>query len=297
MAKAQAPDHDEEQGRALSVGMSELLRLFPPPIEAVPLEGLYLAHALREGDDRALDFVYANFITSLDGRIAFNSPRTGSFSIPQAIANPRDWRLFQELAAQADALIVSGRYVRQLAKGSAQDILPLSEQPQYQDLLEWRRAQGLVPQPAAVIMSASLDLPIPRALLTPNRALFVATGLEADTARVQALEREGLRVVFAGAGQRVQGRSLIDALQHQGLRTIYSAAGPEVLATLLVDRVLDRLYLTQVPRILGGEDYATIVKGPKLSPPAGFKLHSLYYEAPTEDHAGQLFGVYAAAGD
>jgi hypothetical protein len=109
-------------------------------------------------------------------------------------------------------LVISGRYVRQLAKGSAQDILPLSEEPQYQDLLAWRQAQGLAPQPAVVIVSASLDFPITNALLTPNRMVFVATGLEADTARVRAIERQGIRVIFAGIGERVQSRSLIEAL-------------------------------------------------------------------------------------
>lgn len=275
--------------------MSELLRLFPTPIETEPVEGLYLAHALRARGDPARAFVYANFIASLDGRIALNSPGTGSLNIPQAIANPRDWRLFQELAAQADVLIISGRYVRQLAEGSAQDILPLSEEPQYADLAAWRQAQGLAPQPAVVIVSASLELPIIDAVSTPRRALFVATGSEADTARVQAIERQGIGVVFCGTGQRVQGRPLIEALQQRGLRTIYSTAGPEVLATLLADRVLDRLYLTQVHRVLGGEDYATLVKGSELFPPADFELHSFHYEAPTEDRVGQLFGVYTAA--
>lgn len=275
--------------------MSELLRLFPTPIEAVPLEGLYLAHALRARGDSPRAFVYTNFIASLDGRIAINSPRTASLRIPQAIANPRDWRLFQELAAQADVLIISGRYVRQLANGSAQDILPISGELGYQDLLAWRQAQGLAPQPAAVIVSASLDLPITDALLSRKRRLFVATGLEADTARVQTIERQGIGVIFSGTGQRVQGRSLIEGLQQQGLRTIYSTAGPEVLATLLLDRMLDRLYLTQVHRVLGGEDYATLVKGPELAPPAGFELNSLHYEAPTGGRVAQLFGVYTAA--
>ncbi len=275
--------------------MSELLRLFPIPVEAVPLRRLYLLHALRTRGDPSRAFVYANFIASLDGRIAINSPRTGSLGIPQAITNPRDWRLFQELAAQADVLISSGRYVRELAKGIAQDILPLSEEPQYADLLAWRQAQGLVPQPAIIIVSASLDLPITDAL-TRNRTLFVATGEATDSARVQALERQGIRVLSAGTGRRVQGRPLIEALQQRGLRTIYSIAGPEVFGTLLTDRVLDRLYLTHVHRVLAGEHYATLVEGAKLSPPADFKLHSLYYEALTEDHVGQLFGVYAAVG-
>jgi len=44
--------------------------------------------------------------------------------VPRAIANERDWRLFQELSAQADIFLTSGRYLREWAKGQAQEILP-----------------------------------------------------------------------------------------------------------------------------------------------------------------------------
>jgi riboflavin biosynthesis pyrimidine reductase len=276
--------------------MSQVLRLFPRSVEAVPLEGLYLAHGLRAHAEAAGSYVYANFIASLDGRIAVNAPRKASLSIPQAIVNPRDWRLFQELAAQADVLLSSGRYVRELAQGVAQDLLPIAEEGRYQDLRAWRQAQGLAPQPAVVIVSASLNLPLGEAPSVPQRELIVATGLAADTAKVRAIERQGVPVLFAGTGLRVQGRPLITSLQRRGLKSICSIAGPEVLATLLTDRVLDRLYLTQVPRILGGYGYATLFEGERLAPPADFELHSLHYEAAAEDRVGQLFGVYTAIG-
>jgi riboflavin biosynthesis pyrimidine reductase len=274
--------------------MSALLRLFPAPVKAVPLEGLYLAQALRTRGDPARAFVYSNFIASLDGRIALRSSHTGSYIVPDAIANPRDWRLFQELAAQADVMIMSGRYARQLAQGEAQDALPVSEEPPYQDLLAWRRAHGLTPQPAVVIVSASLEVPITETLWRGGRSVFVATGSEADAGRVQALKERGVSVLYAGTGRGVQGRSLIEALQKQGLRTVYSTAGPQVLATLLADRLLDRLYLTQVHRFLGDEDYATLIEGARLCPPADFELCALYYEAPAGDQVGQIFSVYAA---
>jgi riboflavin biosynthesis pyrimidine reductase len=275
--------------------MSALFRLFPAPVEAVPLEGLYLAQALRTLGDPARAFVYSNFITSLDGRIALKSSRTDPGMVPDTVANLRDWRLFQELAAQADVVITSGRYARQLAQGKAQDVLPVSEEPPYQDLLAWRQAHGLTPQPAVVIVSASLEVPITETLWRGGRSVFVATGSEADAGRVQALEERGVSVLYAGTGRRVQGRSLIEALQRQGLRTIYSTAGPQLLVTLLADRLLDRLYLTQVHRLLGGEDYATLIEGARLCPPADLELCALYYEAPAGDRVGQTFSVYIAA--
>src|SRR5688572_30682912 len=91
-----------------------VLRIFPGPPEEVPLRGLYLDERFRPPNRRRQPFTYANFIASLDGRISLPDPRTTKRTVPTGIANARDWRLFQELAASADALITTGRYIRDL---------------------------------------------------------------------------------------------------------------------------------------------------------------------------------------
>ncbi|MDN5848869.1 MAG: hypothetical protein L0H63_04415 [Nitrococcus sp.] len=83
-----------------------LLRLYPPPIEATALEGLYLNAPLVPSSLNAGLFVYANFVMSLDGRIAIVQP-PGRQVVPSTTANPHDWRLLQELAGHADVLILS----------------------------------------------------------------------------------------------------------------------------------------------------------------------------------------------
>jgi riboflavin biosynthesis pyrimidine reductase len=273
--------------------LNTVLRLFPAPVESLTLQGLYLDHALRQREDTARAFVYSNFVASLDGRIALGSAHSSGFAIPKSITNSLDWRLFQELAAQADALIVSGRYIRQLARGAAQDTLPLSEHPAYRDLYAWRHAQGLTSQPAVVVVSEGLDLPRIEAL-SRDRSVFVATGSKANTADVRALERRGIAVIVAGPGRWVEGRRLREALEQRGLMVVYSIAGPQIAAMLLADHALDRLYLTHVHRILGGHDYTTLTEGPRLSPPVDFELFALYYHPVSEKSAGQMFSVYSA---
>ena len=76
-----------------------VLRLLPTPAGQVPLHGLYLSERFAPPAKPSRSFVYANFITSLDGRISLPDPRTSKRTAPRAITNPRDWRLFQELAA------------------------------------------------------------------------------------------------------------------------------------------------------------------------------------------------------
>lgn len=269
-----------------------VLRLFPPPCEALPLQGLYLAHKLHLRGTRSKPLLYTDFAASLDGRIALPDPTRGIHRIPKAVANKRDWRLFQELAAQADLVITSGRYFRDLAKGAAQSTLPLSDAPEHADLFRWRAAHGLSPQPAIAVLSASLDVPLPPSLRRQDRPLYVVTGTTADEKRVHALERQGMKILRAGQDARADGRLLMQALEDLGFRSVYSIAGPEVLHTLLAAQALDRLYLTLVHLLLGGAEFDPLVTGPELNPPANMQLTSLYYDAHAPAAAGQCLAVF-----
>ena len=276
----------------LNDSQEQILRLFPGPVAPMPLRGLYLDEPLRPAGTPARPFVYASFIASLDGRISLPDPETKVRKPPRAITNPRDWRLVQELAASADVLVTSGRYIRDLAAGVAQDSLPVSGKPEVADLLEWRRARGLAPQPAVTIVTDTLDLPIPKALLHAGRPIYVATGAAADASQVKTLTAQGVRVLKLGGGTRVEGRALIAALTQEGFGNIDMTAGAELLNTLLVDNAFDRLYLTQACRILGGLSFDTLLKGQQLDPPADFKLRSLCYDAKDGSAVEQLFVAF-----
>ncbi|MBK1633348.1 hypothetical protein CKO31_21855 [Thiohalocapsa halophila] len=76
-----------------------------PQAMSVPLSGLYLCEDLGSHVSASRAFVYSNFITSLDGRIAVAEPGRGQLGVPAQTANPRDWRLLLELAAPADAIM------------------------------------------------------------------------------------------------------------------------------------------------------------------------------------------------
>lgn len=269
-----------------------VLRLFPGPHGPSPLHGLYLDDSLRPMGTPAQPCVYASFIASLDGRISLPDLETKVRKVPRAIANPRDWRLFQELAASADVVVTSGRFIRDLVAGVAQDDLPVSEKPEFADLLEWRRARGLAPQPAVAIVTGSLDLPIPAALLRSGRRIYIATGAAADTSRIKSLAAQGVRVLKTGAGTQVEGRTLIAALAQEGFGNIDMTAGSVLLNTLLADGAFDRLYLTQACRILGGRSFETLLTGEQLDPPADFKLRSLHYDVGESGTIEQLFFVF-----
>lgn len=275
----------------MSATAEPVVRLFPGPVAAVPLTGLYLDDRLRPAGTPSRPCVYATFIASLDGRISLPDPDTGIRKPPPAITNPRDWRLVQELAASADVLVTSGRYVRDLAAGVAQDSLPVSDKPEFTDLHQWRQSRGLSAQPAVAIVTYSLDLPIPESLTDSGRRIYVVTGRATDRSQAHRLEAKGLRVLECGrgSGRNVDGSALLEALTREGFGNIDMTAGAVLLHTLLAARAFDRLYLTQAYRMLGGESFDTMVTGPRLDPPLSFDLRSVHFDA-----AGDIAQVFVA---
>ncbi len=247
-------------------------RLYPAPPQELPITGLYLSLGLnRQAADGDI-LIYANYIASLDGRISI---RDGNgYSVPEAVANARDWRLYQELAAQADILITSGRYFRQLAEGRAQAMLPVGTE--YPDLLAWRVSRGLSVQPAVAIVSRSLDVPTDVLERMGDRDIYVFTVRGADAGRLSTLRASGVHVVDAGSGG-VDGMELRRQLVSLGFRSACMIAGPAVHAMLLQAGALDRLFLSQRHVLLGGDDFHTTVE---QAPLLTQRLHllSLYHD-------------------
>jgi riboflavin biosynthesis pyrimidine reductase len=272
-----------------------VLQLYPLPAQERPLKGLYLSHDLREDGPRAAGrpTIYSNFVTSLDGRIAIPHPTRPGMMVPKTTANERDWRLFQELAAQADLIISSGRYLRDWADGRAQEILQVDD-PRFADLRAWRRDRGLPAQPDIAIISRSMRFPIPDVLTEGGRKVVVFTTADADPARVEAVRQKLGQIVVAGETS-VEGGPLAQSMADLGYKTVYAAAGPKIHHLLLAAGVLDRLYLTYANRLLGGDPFSSIVDGPLLEPAVGMALGAVYYDAQAPDGLGQLFVQYNRA--
>lgn len=272
--------------------MSETVqKLFPAPSETVALRGLYLNLKLHELGTAQRPFVYANFLSSLDGRIALEDA-DGVAYLPKSLTTPDDFRLFLELEAQADCLITHGGYLRSLAAGRLGNILQIGQRPEHADLAAWRVAHGLTPQPAVVIASASLDFPLPDSLREHGQTCYIATGQKADPAKVDYWREQGCEVIFAGENQRVEGGPLVRALGERGLRSLYLIAGPDILDTMIRDGQLGRLFQTITHQLMGGLAFRTVSPGPEFGPGGHLKLRSLYYDPHSPDDTGQWFAQF-----
>ena len=269
-----------------------LLQLHPSPHQEVPLQGLYLQQKLHRLGNSGKPFVYANFLSSLDGRIALTNPVTGQSTTPEALTTPSDFRLFLELHAQADCLITHGGYMRALAEKRLGNILTLNTRSEHADLTHWRQENKLPNQPALVIASASLDFPIPKELESRKESIFIATGRNAPLERLKAWQKKGFQVLITGTNKLVEGKPLTEKLSRRGYKSIYLIAGPMILHTMLEDRQLSRLYHTQSQQLLGGNDFHTLVSGKPFKNSLNLKLSTLYYEAANNHTSGQFFFQY-----
>lgn len=268
-----------------------LFRLYPPPYEAVSLRGLYLQLALQERGTREQPLVYANFLTSLDGRIALVDA-TGEPYLPKSLTTPDDFRLFLELECQADCLITHGGYLRALAAEQLGNILQIGAHPLGADLVDWRQAQGLSAQPAVVIASASLDFPMPALLRAHEQPCYIATGETADPARVANWRRQGFEVFFAGRGALVEGAALTRRLAERGYRTLYLIAGPHMLDTMVRESQLALLFQTITHQLTGGKLFRSLVPGAELGAAGHLRMASLYYDPVATNGAGQWFACF-----
>ncbi len=227
-------------------------RLYPRPgqIEAADaVSGLDLGS--RAPEDRP--YVVLNMVATLDGKAAINGSTRG-------MGGEADRELFHNLRTQADAILVGAGTVRDERYGKAIKT----------DALRAKREQeGLAPEPVTVIVSfrgaLPPDLPI---LQEPGAPVIVATGAAGELEGVAAdvsYERTGDDLPLLLARLR----------EDRGIRSILCEGGPTLNSHLLAAGLVDELFLSIDPVIVGGADALTLVAGRALAEPVRAELVSL----------------------
>ena len=238
--------------------MDKLIQLYPDYRPLDSIKGLYLDEIPQgeTAEDKRRTMVYANFLTSLDGRIAVRGEHGGE--LPDGLTNDHDFRLLIELQAQADCLITHGGYLRDRADGKLGDVLHLASHRRHRDLLEWRRQRSLPDDFMIAVCSTSLDFPEPKDL--DREKVCVVASEQSRPDRIRAWRNKGYRVEIGGERQ-VEGGRLIAILENSGQRNVFLAGGPKLLSSLLKDRRLNRLYLTLSHQLIGTTDFYTMTEG------------------------------------
>jgi riboflavin-specific deaminase-like protein len=243
-----------------------LRRLHPEPGELTPEEA---TTGLRLGDLAPPDrpYVVLNMVTTLDGRIAIDG-RSGP------IGGEADRQLFHGLRTQVDAVMVGAGTLRTERYGR------IVRRP---ELRERRRAEGLSPDPVAVIVSASLRLPADLPLLQDeNSTVVVLTTADGELPEVPAR----VHYLRGPAGHGLELGPLLHRLREEfGVRSILCEGGPTLNQSLVREGLLDELFLSLAPTLVGGPPLA-ILPGDALSELVVAGLVWLL------EHDSHLFGRY-----
>ena len=183
-------------------------------------------------------------IASVDGRGAVDGRTRG-------LGGPGDNALFHRLRAQADAVLAGATTIRDERYG------PIIRDP---ELIGLREASGRPAQPLAVTASRSLafDPSIPLLADAGSHVVVLTPSpgeIPACAAKVTYLRGASLAEQLAG---------LRDEL---GVRSVVCEGGPALNGELLAAGLVDELFLTFSPLLVGGRDPLTIVAGGELRTP------------------------------
>ncbi|MDO8485490.1 MAG: dihydrofolate reductase family protein [Candidatus Limnocylindrales bacterium] len=243
--------------RSAPRGTEPLSLLFEAPAEAstgvrggLPAElrrayGGDLTIPLR--DDRPT--VIANFVETIDGAVALDPDgRTGGGAVSGFSSTDRF--VMGLLRAMADVVLVGAGTVRASA---GTGWTPARAHPQaaglYRDL---RRRLGLAPEPATLIVTASGDLDPTHAAFRNADVPVVLAGPAGTAERLRAAGfPDDARIESLGDGDEVAPEALIDLARRMGARVVLSEGGPHVIAGLAAAGLLDELFLTLAPQLVG----------------------------------------------
>jgi 5-amino-6-(5-phosphoribosylamino)uracil reductase len=222
-----------------------------------------LAAALRLAERAPADRPYLalNMVSTADGKATMEWRTRG-------ISTDVDRALFHHLRTQADAVMVGAGTVRAERYGAV---------TKTEELASKRREEGVRPTALAVIVSGRLDLPADLPMLNdPDQPVVIATASDA---------------VLPGIGPQVTYERVADDLpllmarlrSEHDVRSVLCEGGPTLNSYLLAAGLVDELFLTLNPKLLGGAAALTIVAGRELVEPAELELVSL------AEHGGELF--------
>jgi 2,5-diamino-6-(ribosylamino)-4(3H)-pyrimidinone 5'-phosphate reductase len=199
-------------------------------------EAIHPRPLLGEPSQDGRPYLALNMVATIDGRAAVNGSAVG-------IGSPADKHLMRELRAEADVVLHGAGTVR---------ADPLSARVPV-EMVQQRLNRGLSAQPLGAIITRSGNLPRQHPYYESKTVIYITSD---NSATVDAKEVEVCRVESVKAA--------VEDLRQRGAKRILCEGGPTLNTALLKDGLVDEIFLTIAPKILGGEDPLTIVKGPSL---------------------------------
>ena len=244
-------------------------RLLPDPgPTTVADQYSHLRLVARARPDRP--YLVTNFALTVDGRAQVDG-RSGP------IGDRTDSEVLHRLRTQVDAVMIGAGTLRVERYGR---IVP---DPALRGFRE--RGEGLAPDPLAVVVSDSLELPWDAPLFTCGygRVLIVTSSAAEipDTATSVRVDRH--------LGAIDLRRALATLGAERGVRAVLCEGGPHLHASLVRGGLVDEMFVTRAPKLALNEGLGLLADGFGDRGPAGLELVWLL------EADGELFARYRVA--
>ena len=182
-------------------------------------------------DDRP--YVISNFAVTVDGRATIKG-RAG------AIGTSTDQDVLHTLRTQVDAVMIGAGTMRAERYGR---MVPDPARRGHRE-----RAEGLAPDPLAVIVSGRLDLPWDCALFSGGWGRVLIATVSDDQLPDLATPTRVMRF-----RERVDLAELLrDLRQERGVRALLCEGGPHTHGQLVELGLIDEMFVTLAPKVAGG---------------------------------------------
>ena len=268
----------------MAAAIDPLERVFE--VDSLPGGSLPTELARLYGGDLGLAdrCLYANFVATLDGIASIPTLRNSNTFI--AGDNDADRFVMGLLRAYADAVLIGSGVLRASPRGTwrADAIFP----PAADEYKALRDALGLPAAPEIAVLTGSGSIDPEHPLLASGALVLTST---AGAERLTAAVPDTTTVLTLGEEKTIDLRLVIDALHDRGHRRVLSEAGPHTFGGLLEAGVVDELFLTSSPLLVGdagsGSRYS-LVEGADLVPAA---THARLLSV--RRHGSHLFTRYA----
>ncbi|MBE9222499.1 RibD family protein [Cyanobacterium stanieri LEGE 03274] len=203
---------------------------------------------------------------SADGKI---SPHSGT---PARFSSPQDLKHLEEQISLCDAILFGANTLR--AYGTTLTI----KQPH---LLAQRKNRQQTPQPINIVCSSSgkldqnyrfFDQPVKRVLLTTQK------GKENWLNNINKNQKQILfddYLISEHNQEKINWQQIFNHLKAIKINHIAILGGGEIIASILAENLINDLWITLCPVILGGNQAPTPVGGIPLESPLGMKLKEI----------------------
>jgi 2,5-diamino-6-(ribosylamino)-4(3H)-pyrimidinone 5'-phosphate reductase len=189
--------------------------------------------------------VRVNAASSVDGKLSSRRRRQVT------ISGPEDFDRVDQLRADSDAVMVGVGTV-------------LADDPSLTvddaDRIAARERRGDPAQPARVVADSTLRTPADARVLDDAAETFLLAADTVSETAVEAMEREGVTVITAGA-DRVDLSAAFERLSAAGVEDLMVEGGGELIFSLFSAELVDELSVYVGSKIIGGREAPTLADG------------------------------------